>query len=104
VAPGGPSVDPGSGFLAASPGRARACAEADLVFIGPPVAALEAMGDKIRAKELARSAGVPVIDGVAEAPRTTPAGRDTALIKACAPLGFPVLVKPSGGGGGKGMV
>jgi len=103
-ATGAQAVHPGYGFLAESPALARACAEADLVFIGPPVAALEAMGDKIRAKELARSAGVPVIDGVAEAPRTTPAGRDTALIKACAPLGFPVLVKPSGGGGGKGMV
>ena len=112
-ATGAQAVHPGYGFLSESPTLARACAEAQLVFIGPPVAALAAMGDKIRAKELARTAGVPVIDGVAEAPSATSAGeggasgdgaRDAALVQACEPLGFPLLVKPSAGGGGKGMV
>ncbi|WP_022916799.1 acetyl/propionyl/methylcrotonyl-CoA carboxylase subunit alpha [Ruania albidiflava] len=120
-ATGAQAVHPGYGFLAESPALARACAEAGVVFVGPSVAALEAMGDKIRAKEIARSAGVPVIDGVAEPPSSRcvgtgagsgsgmPAGagvqhRDAALVEACQDLGFPLLVKPSAGGGGKGMV
>src|SRR5699024_9871075 len=103
-ATGAQAVHPGYGFASESPTLARACAEAGLVFIGPPAAALEAMGDKIRAKEIARTAGVPVIDGVAEAPSSRSVGGDAALVEGCAPLGFPVLVKPSAGGGGKGMV
>src|SRR5699024_11063744 len=103
-ATGAQAVHPGYGFASESPTLARACAEAGLVFIGPPAAALEAMGDKIRAKEIARTAGVPVIDGVAEPPSSRSVGRDAALVEACAPLGFPPRVKPSAGGGGKGMV
>ena len=110
---GAEAIHPGYGFLSESPTLARACAEAQITFIGPPVAALAAMGDKIRAKELARAAGVPVIEGVAEEATTTSAAeegqaeggeRDRALADAAADLGFPVLVKPSAGGGGKGMV
>ncbi|WP_187368372.1 acetyl/propionyl/methylcrotonyl-CoA carboxylase subunit alpha [Ruania zhangjianzhongii] len=111
---GAEAIHPGYGFLSESPALARACAEAQITFIGPRVAALAAMGDKIRAKELARAAGVPVIDGVAEHPADTghgapvdgadPGERDRALAEVAASLGFPVLIKPSAGGGGKGMV
>ena len=101
---GAQAVHPGYGFLSESPALALACADAGLVFIGPPVDALAAMGDKIRAKELVRAAGVPVIEGIADAPGTAGASRDQALAEAAAGLGFPVLVKPSAGGGGKGMV
>ena len=103
-ATGAEAIHPGYGFLSESPALARACADAGITFIGPPVAALAAMGDKIRAKELARAAGVPIIDGVAESASTELADRDAALVEATTTLGFPVLVKPSAGGGGKGMV
>lgn len=90
---GAQAVHPGYGFLAENAGFARACAEAGLVFIGPPADAIALMGDKIRAKETVRAAGVPVVPG----------GRDPELAEAARDLGAPVLLKPSAGGGGKGM-
>lgn len=87
---GAQAVHPGYGFLAENAAFARRCAEAGLVFIGPPAEAIEAMGDKIRAKETVAAAGVPVVPG---------ANRD---LEAWAD--FPALIKPSAGGGGKGMV
>ncbi|MFF0887377.1 biotin carboxylase N-terminal domain-containing protein [Streptomyces sp. NPDC003456] len=90
---GAQAVHPGYGFLAENAGFARACAEAGLVFIGPPADAIALMGDKIRAKETVREAGVPVVPG----------GRDPELAEAARELGAPVLLKPSAGGGGKGM-
>ncbi|MFF3334706.1 acetyl/propionyl/methylcrotonyl-CoA carboxylase subunit alpha [Streptomyces sp. NPDC002888] len=90
---GAQAVHPGYGFLAENAGFARACAEAGLVFIGPPADAIALMGDKIRAKETVRAAGVPVVPG----------GRDPELAEAAHELGAPVLLKPSAGGGGKGM-
>jgi acetyl-CoA/propionyl-CoA carboxylase biotin carboxyl carrier protein len=90
---GAQAVHPGYGFLAENAGFARACAEAGLVFIGPPADAIALMGDKIRAKETVRAAGVPVVPG----------GRDPELADAARELGAPVLLKPSAGGGGKGM-
>ncbi|MFI8187345.1 biotin carboxylase N-terminal domain-containing protein [Streptomyces sp. NPDC085946] len=90
---GARAVHPGYGFLAENAGFARACAEAGLVFIGPPADAIALMGDKIRAKETVRAAGVPVVPG----------GRDPELAEAARALGAPVLLKPSAGGGGKGM-
>ncbi|MFF9031357.1 ATP-binding protein [Streptomyces iakyrus] len=90
---GAQAVHPGYGFLAENAAFARACAEAGLVFIGPPAAAIALMGDKIRAKETVREAGVPVVPG----------GRDPELAEAARDLGAPVLLKPSAGGGGKGM-
>ncbi|WP_037676553.1 acetyl/propionyl/methylcrotonyl-CoA carboxylase subunit alpha [Streptomyces griseus] len=90
---GAQAVHPGYGFLAENAGFARACAEAGLVFIGPPADAIALMGDKIRAKETVRAAGVPVVPG----------GRDPELAEAARELGAPVLLKPSAGGGGKGM-
>ncbi|MGW1540396.1 ATP-binding protein [Streptomyces sp. NPDC002309] len=87
------AVHPGYGFLAENAAFARACADAGLVFIGPPAEAIALMGDKIRAKETVAAAGVPVVPG----------GRDPELARAARELGAPVLLKPSAGGGGKGM-
>jgi acetyl-CoA/propionyl-CoA carboxylase biotin carboxyl carrier protein len=96
---GADAVHPGYGFLAENPRFAQACADAGLVFIGPPVAAIEAMGDKIRARHAAVAAGVRVVPGCDE-----PGMSDADLAAAAREIGFPVLVKPSAGGGGKGMV
>ena len=90
---GAQAVHPGYGFLAENAAFARACEEAGLVFIGPSADAIALMGDKIRAKETVEAAGVPVVPG----------GRDPELAKAARTLGPPVLLKPSAGGGGKGM-
>ncbi|MFD3942209.1 acetyl/propionyl/methylcrotonyl-CoA carboxylase subunit alpha [Streptomyces sp. NPDC058579] len=90
---GAQAVHPGYGFLAENAGFAKACEEAGLVFIGPPASAISLMGDKIRAKETVKAAGVPVVPGAA----------DPELESAARELGAPVLLKPSAGGGGKGM-
>ena len=90
---GAQAVHPGYGFLAENAGFARACEDAGLVFIGPSAEAISLMGDKIRAKETVKAAGVPVVPG----------GRDPELAEAARELGAPVLLKPSAGGGGKGM-
>ncbi|MGY1820830.1 ATP-binding protein [Geodermatophilus sp. SYSU D00079] len=95
---GAQAVHPGYGFLSENVEFARACEEAGIVFIGPPVAAIEAMGDKIRAKRTVMAAGVPVVPG-----RTEPGMDDEAVAAAAVEAGFPVLLKPSAGGGGKGM-
>jgi acetyl-CoA/propionyl-CoA carboxylase biotin carboxyl carrier protein len=95
---GAQAIHPGYGFLAENAAFARACADAGLVFIGPPPAAIEAMGDKIAAKATVAAAGVPVVPGAGERGMT-----DQALIAAAAGVGFPLLIKPSAGGGGKGM-
>ncbi|MCX7521287.1 ATP-grasp domain-containing protein [Microbacterium sp. STN6] len=97
-ATGAQAIHPGYGFLSESAGLAAACADAGIVFVGPGVHALEVMGDKIRAKEQAESAGVATIPGEAR-----PGMSDDALQAAAERIGFPVLVKPSAGGGGKGM-
>ncbi|MFJ3665338.1 acetyl/propionyl/methylcrotonyl-CoA carboxylase subunit alpha [Streptomyces sp. NPDC090106] len=93
AATGAQAVHPGYGFLAENAAFARACADAGLVFIGPPADAIALMGDKIRAKDTVRAAGVPVVPG----------GKDPELAAAAHDLGAPVLLKPSAGGGGKGM-
>ncbi|MGW4110288.1 ATP-binding protein [Actinosynnema sp. NPDC004786] len=95
---GAQAVHPGYGFLAENAEFARACEKAGLVFIGPPAEAIEAMGDKIRAKLTVAAAGVPVVPGRTEVGMT-----DDDLVEAAAEIGFPVLLKPSAGGGGKGM-
>jgi acetyl-CoA/propionyl-CoA carboxylase, biotin carboxylase, biotin carboxyl carrier protein len=95
---GAQAVHPGYGFLSESAALAEACAAAGLVFIGPEVGALEVMGDKIRSKNHVIGHGVPVIPGVSE-----PGLDDAALTDAAASVGYPLLVKPSAGGGGKGM-
>ncbi|WP_329543268.1 acetyl-CoA carboxylase biotin carboxylase subunit [Streptomyces sp. NBC_01220] len=95
---GAQAVHPGYGFLAENAGFARACADAGLVFIGPPAAAIALMGDKIRAKETVAAAGVPVVPGSSGSELT-----DGQLAEAAHEIGMPVLLKPSAGGGGKGM-
>ncbi|MEF9904059.1 acetyl/propionyl/methylcrotonyl-CoA carboxylase subunit alpha [Streptomyces sp. P9-A2] len=95
---GAQAVHPGYGFLAENAGFARACAEAGLVFIGPPADAIALMGDKIRAKETVKAAGVPVVPGSSGSGLT-----DDQLAAAAREIGMPVLLKPSAGGGGKGM-
>jgi len=97
VAAGAEAVHPGYGFLAENARFARACLDAGLVFIGPPPSAIEAMGDKIAAKALVSAAGVPVVPGAGAAGMP-----DTALAGAVEPQWFPVLIKPSAGGGGQG--
>jgi len=92
------AVHPGYGFLSENAEFARACAAAGLVFIGPPPGAIEAMGDKIRAKETVAAAGVPVVPGAGR-----PGLTDEDLIGTLNEAWFPLLVKPSAGGGGKGM-
>ncbi|MFI7414808.1 acetyl/propionyl/methylcrotonyl-CoA carboxylase subunit alpha [Streptomyces sp. NPDC049627] len=95
---GAQAVHPGYGFLAENAGFARACADAGLVFIGPTADAISLMGDKIRAKETVKAAGVPVVPGSSGSGLT-----DAQLAEAAREIGTPVLLKPSAGGGGKGM-
>ncbi len=98
AATGAQAVHPGYGFLAENAEFARGCADAGLVFVGPPPTAVEVMGDKIRAKQTVSAAGVPVVPG-----RTDLGMTDADLVAAAQEVGYPVLVKPSAGGGGKGM-
>ena len=92
------AVHPGFGFLAENADFATACTEAGLTFIGPSPEVIAQMGSKIAAKALAAEAGVPIIVGYAEARRD-----DGSLIAAAGDVGFPLIVKASAGGGGKGM-
>ena len=95
---GAEAVHPGYGFLSENRDFARACAVAGLVFIGPSVHALTVMGDKIRSKNHVVTFGVPVIPGISR-----PGLSDAELIAAAVSVGYPLLIKPSAGGGGKGM-
>ncbi|MFF2193175.1 acetyl/propionyl/methylcrotonyl-CoA carboxylase subunit alpha [Streptomyces sp. NPDC058157] len=95
---GAEAVHPGYGFLAENAAFAQACAEAGLAFIGPPASAISLMGDKIRAKETVKAAGVPVVPGSSGSGLS-----DAELVEAAEKIGMPVLLKPSAGGGGKGM-
>ena len=97
-ATGAAAIHPGYGFLSENAEFARACAEAGIVFIGPSVAAIEVMGDKIRAKDHVGARGVPLIPGAGAAGMS-----DAELIAAAAGVGYPLIIKPSAGGGGKGM-
>jgi propionyl-CoA carboxylase alpha chain len=92
------AVHPGYGFLAESADFARRCAAADLVFVGPSPETIAAMGSKWEAKRIARDAGVPTLPELAVA-----ADEDAGLADRAAPLGWPLLVKASAGGGGRGM-
>jgi pyruvate carboxylase subunit A len=94
---GAQAIHPGYGFLSERPEFPEACAAAGIAFIGPPAEAMRAMGSKLEARRLAESHGVPVTPG-------TGALEDPeAAAEAARAIGFPVLVKPSGGGGGIGM-
>ncbi|MGA8398638.1 MAG: acetyl-CoA carboxylase biotin carboxylase subunit, partial [Stellaceae bacterium] len=95
---GAEAIHPGYGFLSENAEFAEACAAAGIVFIGPPPAAMRAMGSKAAAKALMQQAGVPVVPGYHGD------DQDAARLQAEAEkIGFPVLIKASGGGGGRGM-
>jgi acetyl-CoA carboxylase biotin carboxylase subunit len=91
------AIHPGFGFLSESPAFVRACAESNLVFVGPPVEVMEKTGDKARAKAEMRAAGVALVPG------TEGAASLAEVRVAAAEIGFPVLLKATAGGGGKGM-
>jgi len=95
---GADAIHPGYGFLSENPGFAERCAAAGITFIGPTPDAMRALGGKVSARNLAIAAGVPVIPGADGKGRTV-----DALAGEAARIGFPVLVKASAGGGGRGM-
>jgi acetyl-CoA/propionyl-CoA carboxylase, biotin carboxylase, biotin carboxyl carrier protein len=95
---GAEAIHPGYGFLAENAEFARKVEQAGLVWIGPPPAAIEAMGSKIAARERMRSAGVPIIPGTTQPAQTADEARAAAV-----EIGLPVAIKASAGGGGKGL-
>lgn len=98
VRTGSQAIHPGYGFLSENADFAAACERAGVVFLGPPAQAIQVMGDKITAKNAVAAFDVPVVPGVAK-----PGLNDDALVAAADDVGYPVLIKPSAGGGGKGM-
>ena len=94
---GADAIYPGYGFMSENPELARACAAAGLVFVGPPPEVLGLAGDKTRARAAARDAGVPVLDA------SEPVETAAEALAAAERIGFPVFVKASHGGGGRGM-
>ncbi|MBV9241675.1 MAG: acetyl-CoA carboxylase biotin carboxylase subunit [Acidobacteria bacterium] len=97
-ASGAEAIHPGYGFLSENAGFVRAVTEAGIVFIGPPAEAMESMGGKISARKIAIDAGVPVVPGTTEPLASYDDAREIA-----AEMGYPVMLKASAGGGGKGM-
>jgi 3-methylcrotonyl-CoA carboxylase alpha subunit len=95
---GATAIHPGYGFLAENASFAAACADAGIVFVGPPVAAIEAMGSKSAAKQIMSAAGVPLVPGYHEEDQSL-----ERLELAADTVGYPLLIKASAGGGGKGM-
>src|SRR5262249_6797383 len=94
---GAEAIHPGYGFLSENPSFAEACADAGIVFIGPPAAAMRAMGNKVEARRLMSAAGVPVVPG------TDVLQGEAEALAAAGHIGFPVILKAAAGGGGKGM-
>lgn len=95
---GANAIHPGYGFLSESAALASACVEAGIIFIGPSIDALEIMGDKAKAREHVSRSGVPVVPGFDARGLS-----DSEIAEEAAAVGFPLLLKPSAGGGGKGM-
>ena len=96
---GADAVHPGYGFLSENPAFAEACEAAGITFIGPPASAMQAMGDKVQARRLMESAGVPVVPGAED---IDPQNVEHARAEA-ERIGFPLLVKAASGGGGRGI-
>ena len=94
---GADAVHPGYGFLAENAGFARACRDADLIFVGPSAEAIEKMGDKSAARRIAREADVPIVPG------TIGNASPTEALEKAEEIGFPVMVKAAAGGGGRGI-
>jgi acetyl-CoA carboxylase, biotin carboxylase subunit len=97
-ASGAEAVHPGYGFLAENAKFAQACLDAKLTFIGPPAAAIQAMGDKMAARRVAIKMGVPVVPGIEQ-----PVSDDAEAARVAERVGYPVMLKAARGGGGKGM-
>jgi acetyl-CoA carboxylase biotin carboxylase subunit len=95
---GAEAIHPGYGFLAENPDFARACADAGLVFIGPPVAAMELMGSKTASRRALMQAGLPVVPGTDRNLETL-----EEVERVASEIGYPVMLKASAGGGGKGL-
>lgn len=95
---GAQAIHPGYGFLSESVEFARACERAGIAFIGPGVHAIDVMGDKARSREHVHAAGVPIVPGFSAADMS-----DEEVERRARDIGFPILIKPSAGGGGKGM-
>jgi acetyl-CoA carboxylase biotin carboxylase subunit len=98
ISTGADAVHPGYGFLSERPELPRACGAAGLIFVGPPGDVMERMGSKIGARALMDAAGVPIVPGVTPHDQS-----DEGVLAAARDLGYPVLIKASAGGGGKGM-
>ena len=92
------AIHPGYGFLSENPAFAQACADAEIIFIGPSAAAMRAVGDKIAAKKAAETAGVPTVPGYLGEDQSAP-----ALVAQAKKIGAPLMIKAAAGGGGKGM-
>ena len=92
------AVHPGYGFLSENAAFARDCETAGVIFVGPHVDTIKTMSDKAQAKQIAEQAGVPVLDGIHSEGQSV-----TDLVSNGATLGFPLIIKPISGGGGKGM-
>src|SRR6266446_3153172 len=92
------AIHPGYGFLSENPRFAEACAGAGVVFVGPQMRVLEALGDKVAARRIAREAKVPILAGSEQ-----PVGDKAEARKIAKKLGYPVIIKAAMGGGGRGM-
>jgi acetyl-CoA carboxylase biotin carboxylase subunit len=92
------AIHPGYGFLAENAHFAEVCENCNIKFIGPPSSAIRAMGDKVAARETMRKAGVPIVPG-----SDGPIDKESEALKVARKIGYPVIIKAAGGGGGRGM-
>ena len=103
LATGADAIHPGYGFLSERAAFARAVEDAGLVFVGPPSAAIEALGDKVQARRIARSVGVEAVPGTLDPVAVDRPDQVAAIVAEADRIGYPLLVKAAAGGGGRGM-